>query len=87
MLDYSCNLTHIIICAPAMLRASIVFVCVSAKNLESYWSEIDVTWWEYEPWWTLEVIGCWWHLIFIFYLESYFGIFQKLRLYLYNGLT
>jgi len=33
-----------------MLRAGIVFdgvclfVCLSAQNLENYWSEIDVTW-------------------------------------------
>jgi len=38
---------------PAVLRAGIAFVgiclssksvCLSAKNLEDYWSEIDVTW-------------------------------------------
>jgi len=33
-----------------MLRAGVVFggvcvpVCLSARNLENYWSEIDVTW-------------------------------------------
>jgi len=39
-------------CPPAMLRAGIVFagvcvclfVCLSAQNLENYWSEVDVAW-------------------------------------------
>jgi len=41
-------------CAPAMLRARDVFggvcvsvrvfVCLSAENLENYWSKINVTW-------------------------------------------
>jgi len=56
-----------ITCASVMLRAGIVCggncVCVclcvrlSAQSLENYWSEVDVTWWEYELWWTLKVVG------------------------------
>jgi len=30
-----------------------VSVSLSAQNLENYWSEIDVTWYEYARWWTL----------------------------------
>jgi len=62
-----------------MLRAGIVFggVCLSAQNLENYWSEINVTWSkEYEPWRTLEVVGSWWHLTLTYDLESYFRIFS-----------
>jgi len=51
-------------------------VRLSAENLESYWSEIDVTCWEYVPWWTLEAIGSWRHLTLTFDLESYFRIFS-----------
>jgi len=66
-------------CRPAggVLRTGVVFwrhlrVCPSAQNLENYWSEIDVTWREYEPWWTLALVGSWWYLTLTFDPESYF---------------
>jgi len=64
-----------------MLRAGIVFgsvcvsVCLSAQNLQNYWTEIDVTWLEYAPWYTLEVVWRWWHLTLSFDLKSYFHTF------------
>jgi len=34
-----------------------------------------VTWQKYVPWWTLEVVGSWWHFTLTFDLESYCCIF------------
>jgi len=49
-----------------------LLVCLPAQNVENYWSEIDITWQDYAPWWTPKVFESWWHLTFK--PESYFRI-------------
>jgi len=81
----SCQPGAIFTCVPAASRYCFwwrlsvhlcLSVCLSALNLENYWSEIDVTWYEYSPWWTLEVIESWWHLTLTFDLELFSYIFS-----------
>jgi len=49
------------------LSASVcLFVCLSAKNLENYWLETNVAWWEYESWRTQELVESRWHLTLTF---------------------
>jgi len=72
-------------CVHAASRYCFARVCVCPQNnLENYWSEIDVTWQEYEPWWMQKVVRNLRHLTLT--LRVIFIIFQ-LTLYLSIGFT
>jgi len=51
-----------------------VSVCPSVLKLEKryYWSEIDVTWYQYLLWWTPEVIRFCWHFTLTVFLQKKF---------------
>jgi len=65
-------------CEQVLFLAASVCLCVSRSvctKSQNHWSEIDVTWQEYAPWWTLEVYHSWWLMILTCDFESCFCTF------------
>jgi len=70
---FFCDSLYLRACCEQVLFSA-ASVCLSTRDLENYLTETDVTWYEYIPQGTLEVVESWYHLTFD--LGSYFRIFS-----------